>query len=233
MKVGIFSDAHYSSQEVTCGIRYNSRSLEKIKRAYAWFQKENCELIICLGDLIDKEALHCREIANLKEIAEVIQQSGVPTVCVMGNHDAFAFTEEEFYTILGNCIPSNRYIEGKKLIFLDACYFKSGRRYMPGDSNWTDTCLPEHERYQLEAELDEAYSRTYIFMHQNIDPTVPDNHRLANADEVCRIVEKYGSVKAVIQGHYHPGKKTVLNGVEYITVPAMCEQEEAYYILNI
>ena len=33
MKLGIFTDSHYSSQEVTCGNRYNSRSLEKIRKA--------------------------------------------------------------------------------------------------------------------------------------------------------------------------------------------------------
>ena len=33
MKIGIFTDSHFSSAEVTCGNRYNSRSLEKIRRA--------------------------------------------------------------------------------------------------------------------------------------------------------------------------------------------------------
>lgn len=55
MKLGIFTDSHYSSHEITCEKRYNSRSLEKIKEAYALFEKEKCDLAICLGDLTDKE----------------------------------------------------------------------------------------------------------------------------------------------------------------------------------
>ena len=30
MRIGIFTDPHYSSKEVSCGVRYNSLSLKKI-----------------------------------------------------------------------------------------------------------------------------------------------------------------------------------------------------------
>ena len=71
MKLGMFTDPHYSSAEVTCGVRYNSRSLEKIKKAYEDFEKENCDLVICLGDLIDHEDSHERVVENLKAVAGV------------------------------------------------------------------------------------------------------------------------------------------------------------------
>lgn len=231
MKIGIFTDSHYSSQEITCGKRHNSRSLDKIKKAYSFFQEEKCNQVICLGDLIDKEDSHGKEVENLKKIAEVIKNSGIPTICIMGNHDAFAFTTEEFYDILEDCHPINRGSTEKKLIFLDACYFENGKHYMPGDSDWTDTCLTESTLAWLETELNNSDTDTYIFMHQNIDPCISQDHRLANADKIIRIIEKSTVVKKVFQGHYHPGKKTVQNGVEYITLPAMCENENAYYII--
>ena len=68
MKLGIFADSHYSSAEVTCKKRYNSASLEKIRQAFEHFQKEECDFVICLGDLIDKEDSHKKEIANLKKV---------------------------------------------------------------------------------------------------------------------------------------------------------------------
>jgi hypothetical protein len=70
MKLGIFTDSHYSSHTIT-GLnkrRRNSQSLKKIKEAYDFFAAENCDLVICLGDLIDKEDSHQKEIDNLKEI---------------------------------------------------------------------------------------------------------------------------------------------------------------------
>ena len=73
MKLGIFTDSHYSSQEITCGNRYNSRSLEKIKQAYCYFEEEKCDLVICLGDLTDKESTHEKEVENLSKIAQLIR----------------------------------------------------------------------------------------------------------------------------------------------------------------
>ena len=49
MKIGLYTDSHYSSQEVTCGCRYNSRSLDKIRAAYDFFERSSCDFlrIIC------------------------------------------------------------------------------------------------------------------------------------------------------------------------------------------
>lgn len=231
MKLGIFTDSHYSSKEVTCTVRYNSKSLEKIRKAYSVFEKENCDLIICLGDLIDKENSHKKEIENLKKVTNIIKASPIPFVCIMGNHDGFAFEQKEFYEILGGCEPENIFRENKNLLFLDACYFKSGAHYMPGDSDWEDTFYPFAD--SLEALLPTLSGDSYIFMHQNLDPSSPPNHRLSNADRLCEIVEKSGKVKTVFQGHYHLGSKYQRNNVEYITYPAMCQNEEAWFVVEI
>ena len=53
MKIGLFSDSHYSSAEVTCQRRFNNQSLRKIREAMAAFQ--DCDLVISLGDLTDVE----------------------------------------------------------------------------------------------------------------------------------------------------------------------------------
>lgn len=69
MKVGLFSDPHYSTAPVTCEKRYNNQSLLKIQTALNHFQAENCDLVICLGDLIDTEENHVQEIINLQKVA--------------------------------------------------------------------------------------------------------------------------------------------------------------------
>ena len=231
MKLGIFTDSHYSSQEITCGMRYNSRSLDRIRKAYESFQARGCELAVCLGDLIDHEGDHAKEIANLKAVAQVIQASGIPTVCVMGNHDGFTFDKEEFYAILGTPEPENRSLEGIDLIFLDACYFRNGVHYRAGDSGWDNTFFPHTEA--LAETLANVRGDAYVFLHQNIDPTVEENHCLFNAAQVREILEKSGRVRTVFQGHYHPGKQTEHNGIRYITFPAMCESDSAYFILDL
>lgn len=232
MKLGIYSDPHYSSAILTCGKRHNSESLKKIKEAYHHFENEQCDLAICLGDLIDTEQSHLKEIENLKQVASIIASSAIPSVCVMGNHDAFAFREDEFYEIIGSaCRPSTRHIGNKTLIFLDACYFARGEHYLPGDTDWTDSYFPDIEGFKQE--LMNSDDDTYVFVHQNLDPTIPESHLIANAAEIRSLIDKIKTVKAVYQGHYHNGSKFDQNGIPYITLPAMCENEHAYFTIDL
>lgn len=231
MKIGIFADPHYSSAALTCGKRYNSRSLDKIKDAYAQFEREGCDLAVCLGDLIDTEATREQEIANLREIAAVMQAASMPTVCLMGNHDAFTLTEGEFYGALGIPAPRDLTMDGRHLFFLDACYFRDGRHYAPGDSDWTDTDYPHTAA--LRAALAAVEGDAHIFIHQNISPAAEARHRLASAEEIHAILRDSGKVKTVFEGHYHHGAHTVWDGVEYRTLPAMCEGEDRFFIFEI
>ena len=142
MKIGLFADAHYSSQEITCGKRRNSLSLGKLRAAYAFFVEQKCGLCVSLGDLIDKNGSHAEDVRRLEEVKEVIAASGIETVCIMGNHDAFTFGREEYYRILGGCVPADRTADGVRLIFPDTCFFRSGERYTPAGGDWTDCFLP-------------------------------------------------------------------------------------------
>lgn len=231
MKIGLFTDPHYSSSVLTCGKRYNSRSLEKIKAAYAHFARKGCDLVVCLGDLADTEPTRDREIANLRAIGEVMRAASMPTVCLMGNHDAFTLTEEEFYGALGIPAPRDMTADGRHLLFLDACYFRDGRHYAPGDSDWTDTDYPHAGA--LREKLASLTGEAYIFIHQNINPAAEARHRLASADEIHAILRDSGVVKAVFEGHYHRGAHTLHEGVEYRTLPAMCEGEDRFFIFDL
>jgi len=232
MKIGLWTDSHYSTALLTCGKRRNSASLEKIRKAMQYFCEQGCDLAICLGDLIDRESNHEQERYNLMEIAAVLDEAGLPTICLMGNHDAFAFTPEEFYAILGERREPRLMQEcGRNLLFIDACHFKTGVHYAPGDTDWTDTFYPHPE--QLRQTLQGLVGKTYLFMHQNIDPGIRADHRLSNDAVIREIIDSTGTVCTVIQGHYHPGYQSENNGVRYITLPAMCEGDDRVTLLEI
>ena len=188
-------------------------------------------MVVCLGDLIDTELTVEKEIQNLSEIAKVIGKSRIPTVALMGNHDAFVLERAQFYDVLGLSPVEELYIQGRRLIFLDACYFKSGRHYAPGDKDWTDCFLPDEEK--LKEKLSSTSDDTYIFIHQNIDPAVMANHRLSNADSIFSIINESGVVRAVFQGHYHLGQESEYDGIRYLTLPAMCEGENRFFVYEI
>lgn len=230
MRVGFFTDSHYSSAEVTCDVRYNSLSLEKIRRAYADFCRHGCELVIFLGDLTDTEETHDKEIENIREIRAVIEASGIPTVVVMGNHDAVAFTPEEFYAVLGeNCQPRNIACGDTHILFLDACYYASGLHYAPDvEGTWMDTYYPFAE--ELKETLATLDGNVYICMHQNIDPTISEDHRLHNDAVLRQVLEDSGKVCCVYQGHYHDGNEHYEGSIRYITYPAMCQNDQAWFV---
>lgn len=232
MKLGIFADSHYSSAEVTCKKRYNGASLGKIKKAFEHFQEEKCDLVICLGDLIDKEGAHQKEIENLKKVRDVMDAFDIRSLVVMGNHDGFAFDEQEFYAVLGEKHrPEFISEKGKNLIFIDACYFKNGNHYKAGDTDWTDTFFPYAD--ELEKQIKYLLGEIFLFMHQNIDPNIREDHRVFNDDKIRNILEKSNKVKTVFQGHFHAGMKSEVNGIKYITFPAMCENDDAYFVVEI
>ena len=70
-------------------------------------------------------------------------------------------------------------------------------------------------------------------MHQNIDPNIREDHRVFNDSEIRDVLEKSNKVKSVFQGHFHPGFSSVHDGIKYITYPAMCENDGAYYVVEI
>lgn len=232
MKIGLFSDPHYSSQELTGGNRRNNLSLGKMRAALERFRAAGCDRVICLGDLTDTEDTKEKEIANMREIAALFAEFPMPITVVMGNHDAYVFEPEEFYALLGGCEPTDLHGEGVHLLFLDANYTSDGVRYTPHGFCWDDVGLPDPDGLQNKlAALD---GDVYVFMHQNIDPAIPAaDHRLANADTVCRILEQSGKVRAVYQGHFHWGHRSQRNGVEYITLPAMAVYDDTAIIIEV
>lgn len=196
------------------------------------FVQEKCDLVIILGDVTDTEPSRELEAQNMRQIAQVLDESGLDVICVMGNHDAFVFSPDEFYGLLGEKYrPRTIQRDGASLLFLDACYFHTGIHYAPGDSDWTDTFYPYAD--DLKNTLPSLAGDVYVFMHQNIDPEVRADHCLNNAGQIRSILEAAGNVKAVYQGHYHWGHETGCNGIDYITLPAMCQNEDAWRIIQI
>ena len=73
----------------------------------------------------------------------------------------------------------------------------------------------------LNANADTAH-RHFFFLHQCLDPGVEQRHILQNAAEINALLQT-GRTAAVFQGHYHPGFRSVRNGIPYVTLAALCE----------
>lgn len=162
----------------------------------------------------------------------MLDTCSIPIAVVMGNHDAFGSSVEEFFSVLGEkYMPTDRVVEGKTLIFIDACYNSDGTHYKRGDHDCTDTNY--FKVAQLKSALDKASGEVFIFMHQNLDLGISADHRLRNDQEIREILENSGKVKTVYQGHYHYGNESYHNNIRYKTFYATCEHDDAVFIEEI
>lgn len=233
MKLGLFTDSHDSNKEISCVTRRPSLSWSKIQQAMEAFQ--GVDAVICLGDLTDDCIDPQDNAPRLKALSDMIRSYGIDFYSLMGNHDCNVFTREEFNHLSGSLAPFCIHTNEKALVFLDANYSRTGESYIPGCVDWTDTAIPDWQIEKLAQILNAPENQeVIIFVHQNLDPYVQHQHIIANHAEIRQILENSGKVRKVYQGHYHPGHTSVINGIEYHTLAAMCEGENnSYKIIEI
>lgn len=231
MKLGLFTDPHYSTKELTCKTRRPSLSYGKIGEAMEHFAREGVDMVICLGDLVDDCGSTEENIEAIKRITDLVRSYGIPFYCMMGNHDYQNFTRAEFDSYTRGAYPPFSLEMGESLlIFLDCNYRKCGRIYGPDDVDWKDTRLPDEQLTKMRKLIEASPEKEiYVLSHQNIDSGIRADHVTDNADEIRAILSSHANVRAVIQGHYHRGHDNVIDGIQYHTLPAMCEGEGNYF----
>ena len=221
-KICVFTDPHYCTKEALAGSdRKPRQSLDKMKAMVETAVKEGVSLIVCLGDFINMEGSALKDAENAKTAADVLNRSGIPVICCMGNHDCEAMTADAFREATGfriapcfTDLPS-----GKRLVFLDANYDSSLQPYRAHQVDWTDANVPPDQLTWLKAVLKGKTAE--VFIHQNLEPETEPHHRVRNADAVLEILMQ-NDVPRVWQGHYHHGTEQMHEGIDFVTLKAMC-----------
>ena len=210
-------------------------SLKKIAEAMNAFRKASVELCICLGDLIDVGTTKEESLACIVEAMDLIRSYEIPYRLIPGNHDYTVFSAEEFSEITDCGIPPYMVeTETHVLIFLDASYRSDNRRFDIAGVDWKDSNLPSFQLEYLKTVLKSTDKPCIVLLHECIDPMLCVDHRVKNAETIRSILEEAHNVSLVLQGHYHEGADRTVNGIRYLTVPAMCEgTENHFFILDL
>ncbi len=225
MKLGIFTDLHYTKHPQK-GREFTATAPERVQKAMKAFDEEKVDAVICLGDIVDKGADHAEELSCWQEILTEIKKYPYPFYCVPGNHDYEVMIGEEFSTVSG--MPKYPFfvdVAHSRLIFLDACYRFSGKRYDEAGMVWTETMIPKDQLCFLEKTLSDTDRPCYLFLHQNLDKAIDKDYHIKSERKIRRILKKSHKVKAVFSGHYHAGAYNVIGGIKYITVPSMTDTD--------
>lgn len=238
IRIGLFTDSHYSTQKITEETRRPDLSETKLWEAVYAFLHNQVSVVICLGDLVNGMDSDADNRANLRVITaplHKLREAGVRVCCIRGNHDAEVFDETEFAELSAlETAPLKVSIEGVRFIMLDASFTSAGLPYKKHNIDWTDAYIDNRQLTDLSDQLIQGSrdgESVYMFTHQNLDPNVEERHIISNAEQVRGILEEHGCVRAVYQGHYHKGARNIHNGIQYITLPAMCEGTDNSFMI--
>jgi len=221
VRVGLVTDMHYADKPAG-GTRHYRESLGKLATAAQQMHRDEPDLMVELGDLIDSADSLTVEKEHLQQIHREFSSLPGKKHYVLGNHCVHTLNKEEF---LGGVGQKKSYYSfdynGFHFIVLDSCFRNDGVPYGRKNFNWTDPNIPAAELEWLGADLQQAQGKTVVFAHQRLD--VSNHYGVKNAVQIRKIFEDSGKVLAVLQGHSHVNHYQEIAGIHYCVLAAMVE----------
>lgn len=242
VRIGLVADVHHADRDDAPwnGVTAYRQALGRFNAAMDVFCARQPDLMIELGDFKDiaRKASPAPDedprdkaatIRLTREVESVFARFKGPRYHVLGNHDNDMLDKDEFLSLCPNTgIPPDRSyysfaLKGVTFIVLDGNFTLTGEPYRGSKINWvwTESLIPPEEIAWLKEELSKAKGPVVVAIHQRLDTAAREHHRVANGDEVQKILSDSGKVVAVFQGHDHLGGCSREGGVFYYTLRAM------------
>lgn len=238
LRFAVIADPQYAdkpvrgSQDSPEGACYRG-TLAKMDSAIAFFNRlapHTPAFLLLLGDYIDSYGQDpedsAKSLADLDSMNARVSKFQGDVYLVLGNHDALSLHKEDVYARLVAKVKQNHYSFDAgpvHFVVLDGNFSADGTgfgRLAPG--KWNDAWIPESQLDWLVADLQAAGERpTIVAIHQNLHGDSVDGYTIRNAAAVRKILETHGNVTHVLQGHRHLGGYARINGIHYVTFPAM------------
>lgn len=235
LRLGLMTDLHHADKPAA-GTRYYRETTVKLAEAAERLQREQIDLLVELGDLIDAADSVEVELGYLKTIQQQFAAICPERHYVLGNHCVETLTKAEFLAGVGQ---EQSYYSldraGWHFVVLDACFRADGEPYGRKNSKWDDANIPAAELSWLREDLANAVGPVVILAHQRLDGN--NRHCVRNAADVRSILSASGKVRAVFQGHSHHNDHQQIDGIHYCTLAAMIEgsgaENNGYAMLDI
>jgi len=248
--IGLFADPQYADLD-SRGARLYRSALKKLPECISVFNERKVDMVACLGDVVD------RSPEESDTIFQIVKSSESPVYYVMGNHDFsglddvpdhlnksgmpslyYAITEKNWKFIFLNTNDVSAYtkMSPEKKLEYEEMTDRMKREGAENNRTWNGGVGKEQMQW-LSRELrtaENAGLRVIVFAHHPIFPL--NDHTVLNYKEVLDLLLSYKSVKAYINGHYHPGKFAVTKeGLACISLEAMVEggEDNSFAILRL
>jgi len=246
LSIGLFADPHCGRGVLAT--RHFGDSPAKLAAAVDAFNARRVDFVVNLGDTIDRledDPTDPREY--VAEARAVVDRFNGPRHVVLGNHDVACLTKADFLAQAGGAGGASTYSfdhGGFHFVVLDTNHFEDGSDITPETTSedWSDEWLGQAQLDWLADDLAAAgETPTVIFSHAELGPRFLDGaeqpHAVKDSDVARAIIQSAGNVRAVLQGHNHPGQIATWADIPYITLSAMCEgpgpENNAYAIAHV
>ncbi len=238
LHLGIFTDLHAhdtdSPGEGKIMTEYPQRLSAFIEAMNAW----PADLVIELGDFVNGNFVMGAPMGDPARIVGILDKAEAiyarfdgPRYYVLGNHDVYDLSKEEFLEHTGADWTYGSFDAGAyHFVILDAQYNKKGKDL--SHAGWVvQGNIPQFELDWLAKDLAATDKPTIVCVHQRLDvdhdflsgggPEIIGNKR------VQKILEDSGVVIAVFQGHEHENAHTVINGIHYVTFDQLTDEHNS------
>lgn len=231
------SDAHIVADSEKNTWRLSKDSADIVRKVLQQVGSENPDMVLFSGDVIEGKFYGMK---SLKLASKILQSLTVPWFVVAGNHDGRytkkentidEFQKSEFYKEFKGHGPDGKvgywsYDVPQKLItFIGLDTSKDGvsaGRVEGREIEWLQSILEQIPKERL----------VIVVMHHPavvFNPVILDSDKneslkifvLDNQEEVRTILEAHKNVKLVISGHTHAPGYLLLNGIHYVSSPAI------------
>ncbi len=261
LSFGVISDCQYADRDDNTGLASDGRHMHdnrfrqspaKLAEAIEFFNQQNLEFIVHLGDFVDRDVTR-----SAPPVLEIAARAHAPFWHVLGNHEYWeaGCDEQEILRLYGLGAPYYaKRAEGHRFLVLDTnelgvvkhakgtAEYEAGAQYL---QQYIDAGAPQAKSWNggvgdaqlewLRAQIADAHAageRVVLFSHHPVFP--PNGSNVLNDDEVLRVIDESDGVVAYLNGHNHFGAVGVRHDVPYITMPAILQgTANAYSVANV
>ena len=259
MKFGVITDCQYADRdewEVAPERKYRL-SPAKLQDAVDYFNTQDIEFVIHLGDLIDQR------IESFEIPLEILKSLKHPIHHVLGNHDFDTGDREEhsrlsLATVLQKLgMKSNYYSfinQTWRFIVLDTNElgvievpndspdYKKGEKLLKKLQNdgkinahpWNGT-ISDKQQLWLESELQlaqQSNQSVIIFAHHQLHPENRD--QVLQPERIHKYFTDYNCIKAFLNGHNHKGDYAIFDEVHCVTFKGMLDTtKNSYAVIEV
>lgn len=228
------SDAHFSSAQTNTSYRLTAESGELLEDAISQINETpGIDFVMFTGDMINTP--YQNELMKFLFYANKLKS---PWYSVYGNHDICVGgnLSKQLYLDILNSHNRNFHFAKPYYSFVPKRGFKViGLDSIIDDRITANGRIDSDQLKWLDKELSKSKKDVVlIFLHVPIvEPLKSNSHKLLNANEVLKVINKYKNPIAIFSGHYHTTKITQIGNVLHVSTSSLVSYPNAFRIVRV